>query len=91
MDFDTGRPTRAAEYTLADKTYARLVNELSKRGLPSTPPAVRDDVLHFYVNLNAPIATKKDKKAWRQLLEQLSNLSRQNSQTNLAPAPAPVH
>ena len=91
MDFDTGRPTRAAEYTLADKTYARLVNELSKHGLPSTPPAVRDDVLRFYVNLNAPIATKKDKKAWRQLLEQLSNLSRQNSQTNLAPAPAPVH
>lgn len=84
-DFDTGRPTRAAEYRLADKTYARLVDELSKHGIASTPPTVRDDVLHFYVDLNAPIATKKDKKAWRQLLEELSNLSRENSQASVVP------
>jgi hypothetical protein len=88
MDFDTGRPTRPAEYSLADKTYAQLLNKLSDHGLASTPPAVRSDVLHFYVDLNAPIATKKDKKAWRQLLEQLSNLSRQNSQAGIAPLPA---
>jgi hypothetical protein len=88
LDFDTGRPTRAAEYPLADKTYARLVNELSKHGLSSTPPALRTDVLHFYVDLNAPLATRKDKKAWRQLLEQLSNLSRQGSQASAAPPTA---
>jgi Zinc dependent phospholipase C len=86
LDFDTGRPTRAAEYRLADKTYARLTNELSKHGMATVPPAVRDDVLHFYVDLNAPIATKKDKKAWRQLLEQLSDLSRQNAAAGVAPA-----
>lgn len=78
LDFDTGLPTPAAEYPLADKTYARLVNELSNHGFTAAPAALRTDVLHFYVDLNAPIATRKDKKAWRQLLEQLSNLSRQN-------------
>ena len=91
MDFDTGRPTRAAEYPLADKTYARLVNELSNRGLASVPTAVRDDVLHFYVDLNAPIATKKDKKAWRQLLEQLSNLSHQSLEPPVITPPVTVY
>ena len=91
MDFDTGRPTRAAEYPLADKTYARLANELSKHGIASVPPAVRDAVLHFYVDLNAPIATKKDKKAWRLLLEQLSNLSHQSLEPPVITPPVTVY
>jgi hypothetical protein len=90
LDFDTGRPARAGEYTLADKTYARLLNDLSKHGLASISPAMRDDILHFYGDMNAPIVTKKDKKAWRQLLEQLSNLSRQNSALEAAPPPLAV-
>src|SRR5262249_25623769 len=28
-DFDTGEPTRAGEYQLADETYAKLVNKLA--------------------------------------------------------------
>ena len=75
LDCDTGRDPRGGEYVLGDKTYARLVDDLSKQS--SVPAPLRDDVLQFYANLNAPIATKKDKKAWRKLLEQLSNLHRQ--------------
>jgi hypothetical protein len=29
MDFDTGRESRAKEYSLADKTYAHLLNDLA--------------------------------------------------------------
>ena len=75
LDCDTGRDPRGGEYVLSDKTYARLVDDLSKQS--SVPAPLRDNVLQFYSNLNAPIATKKDKKAWRKLLEQLSNLHRQ--------------
>jgi hypothetical protein len=74
LDFDTGREARAGEYRLADKTYAHLVNDLSKQDIAGIPPEVRANVLHFYVNMNAPIATRKDKKAWRKLLAQLATL-----------------
>lgn len=84
LDFDTGRPTRAGEYALADKTYARLLNDLSKQGANPAPPAMRADVLHFYIDLNAPIATKKNKKDWRRLLQQLSSLRGQTADASHA-------
>jgi zinc dependent phospholipase C len=84
LDFDTGRPTQAGEYPLADKTYARLLNDLSNRGFANAPRAMCDDILRFYSNPNAPIATKRDKKRWKQLLDEVSSLSKENA------APAPV-
>ena len=52
---------------------------------------MRDDVLHFYCDLNAPIATEKDKKAWRQLLEQLSESQPSDSGAGQLPPAAAVH
>jgi hypothetical protein len=85
-DFDTGRPVRAGEYRLADKTYARLLDELSGRPSDPIPADLRQNILAFYSNLNAPIATKKDKKAWRKLLAELARLQHQPA----APAIQPV-
>jgi hypothetical protein len=73
-DCDTGRDARAGEYALSDKTYAQLVDDISKGASVPIPPPLRDDVLKFYSDLSAPIATKKDKKAWRKLLAELANL-----------------
>ena len=73
-DCDTGREARAGEYPLSDKTYAHLVDDLSKNGAAPVPDVLRENVLEFYSNMNAPIATKKNKKAWRKLLAQLSSL-----------------
>jgi len=86
LDFDTGRPTRAGEYPLADKTYAKLVDDLSKRGFGSVPPAMRADVLHFYSDVNAPIATKSDKKAWARLLDEVHSLSQESPSSASVPA-----
>ena len=41
LDLDTGEPSRKGEYPLADKTYARLLEELTK---PSSGPAKAVDV-----------------------------------------------
>ena len=73
-DFDTGRETRAGEYVLTDKTYAKLVDKLSEKnsGLPS--PALRDDLLRFYSDPNAAVATRKDAKAWRKLQDELTQM-----------------
>ena len=87
LDFDTGHDTRAGEYVLCDKTYARLLDDLSKQSSASVPPPLRQNLLQFYSDLNAPIATKKDKKAWRQLLAELANLGSHNPDQHSANVP----
>jgi hypothetical protein len=74
MDFDTGRETRAGEYSLADETYAHLLNDLAKRNFDQASPQLRQNILSFYADPNAPIATKKNAKAWRAAQEQLDKL-----------------
>ena len=39
MDFDTGRPTAAGEYSLADKTYAHLLDDLAKKHFDQLAPS----------------------------------------------------
>src|SRR6058998_2917978 len=76
-DFDTGRETRAGEYTLTDKTYARLVDHLARKAPDPMSAALRQNVLEFYANLNDPIDTKKNKKDWEKLQQELNDLKRQ--------------
>jgi hypothetical protein len=75
-NFDTGDPTRAGQYPLADKTYAELVKRLGKQrdnGSP-VPPALVSDIRAFYGDLSAPIETKKHKKEWNELMQSLARL-----------------
>jgi hypothetical protein len=74
VDFDTGRPTRPGEYLLADKTYEKLLNELASRHFEHLTPGLRDNILSYYANLNAPIHTKKNKKAWERTVAELDKL-----------------
>jgi hypothetical protein len=74
LDFDTGRDTRAGEYGLADKTYAQLVDNLTNKASDPLSPTLRENVLQFYSDPNAPVATKKDKKAWKKLQDELAKL-----------------
>jgi hypothetical protein len=74
MDFDTGQPTRAGEYPLADETYAKLLKRLASNKFESVTPDLRQNILAFYGNLDAPIATKKDKEEWRETLRALDQL-----------------
>jgi hypothetical protein len=73
-DFDTGRETQAGEYVLSDKTYARLVDDLAKKSNDPMPDALRQDILAFYANPKAPVATEKNKKDWQKLQSELQKL-----------------
>lgn len=73
-NFDTGKPIHAGDYELADKTYAKLVKELSASHFRSVTPGLRANILTFYANRSAPIATKGHPRAWRKLLRQLAVL-----------------
>jgi len=74
MDFDTGRETRAGEYLLADKTYAHLLDDLAKRNFDQASPDLRQNILAFYGDPNAQVATKKNAKAWKTTQEELDKL-----------------
>lgn len=73
-DFDTGKPTRAGEYKLADQTYSELLRKLAKANFDDAGPELRANILVFYSDLSAPIATKRHKKQWRETLEALAQL-----------------
>jgi hypothetical protein len=74
LDCDTGRPTGPGEYSLADKTYAHLLDDLNKNQFAQLTPELRQNILSFYTDLNSPITTKKDKTAWSKTLQELEGL-----------------
>jgi hypothetical protein len=73
-DCDTGRATRLGEYALGDATYARLLEELFKRGFARVPPDVRASLLTFYDSPPPPMKSSKAKKAWRRTTAELEVL-----------------
>jgi Zinc dependent phospholipase C len=73
-DFDTGNPTKAAEYSLTDQAYAKLLGQLSARKFDKTLPALRANILLFYSNLSLPIETKNNQDEWKSVLGQLDQL-----------------
>lgn len=73
-DLDTGRAAAPGEYSLTDKTYAKLLKMLSQDGYSRVTPALRANILGFYSDLGQPLETKRHKEAWRQLQLQLDVL-----------------
>jgi zinc dependent phospholipase C len=73
-NFDTGAPTKPGAYFMADRAYARLVDDLAKDHFLDVSPDLRADILAYYRDPGAPIVTKKDAKAWNRLNEELAEL-----------------
>ena len=74
VDFDTGKETKAAEYSLTDDTYAKLLGQLAGRKFDMTSPDLRDNILTFYADLSLPLETKKDTNHWQSVLTALDQL-----------------
>jgi len=73
-DLDTGKATAPGEYSLTDDTYAQLLGQLSERKFAGTSPELRANILDFYSDLSASIATKKDQADWKRVLSELDQL-----------------
>ncbi|MHB8541170.1 MAG: zinc dependent phospholipase C family protein [Candidatus Acidiferrales bacterium] len=86
-NFDTGTVTGPGQYPLADKTYAELVDRLAKNHFQQISPALRKDLLSYYSNLNAPFATKKNKKEWARVVTEINELKTLSSSPATAVAP----
>lgn len=73
-DLDSGLPTKAAEYSLTDDAYAKLLLQLADRKFDLTSPELRDNILYFYSDLSMAIETKKDRGRWQSVLTDLDQL-----------------
>jgi hypothetical protein len=73
-NFDTGALTKAGAYFMADKAYARLVDDLAKDHFKVISLDAKSDILAYYQDPKAPIVTKKDAKAWGRLNRELDEL-----------------
>jgi Zinc dependent phospholipase C len=73
-DFDSGKETKAAEYSLTDETYAKLLGQLAKRKFDLTSLELRENILDFYSDLSLPLETKRDSARWQSVLTDLDQL-----------------
>ena len=74
LNFDTGRPTRPAQYTLTDETFAKILDQLAQEHFSTVTPEIRAEIMEFYSDPNLPIETKKNKKQWRRVETELDQL-----------------
>ncbi|HXJ91516.1 MAG TPA: zinc dependent phospholipase C family protein [Terriglobia bacterium] len=71
-NLDIGRLGFSGQYALADKTYARLLNDLSKHHYRNITPGLRDDILAFYRRPERPAGERQNE--WQKTMRQLAAL-----------------
>ncbi len=66
QDFDTGHPTRAGEYSLADETYGEWLRKLANKKFEHLNPMARQNILTFYGTQPKAPASEEEKKGNKQ-------------------------
>jgi Zinc dependent phospholipase C len=82
-DFDTGKMTYAGEYELTDKAYARLLDRLARDNFVQITPELRENILGFYRDPKAPLATKKNAQEWQKTQSEVERLKSLDSQKSI--------
>ena len=75
-NFDTGGPTGPGKYRMNDEAHAKLLGMLAEQKFAGASPGVREELLHFFSEPDAPYATKRNVKAWAKVQEELEQLKR---------------
>ncbi|MGH9683576.1 MAG: zinc dependent phospholipase C family protein [Candidatus Acidiferrales bacterium] len=78
-DLDTGNLVKPGGYPLTDKTYAKLLDRLTSKPGRVLPAGLRQNILAYYSDPNAPITTKKNAKAWKRATSELEILKQMKS------------
>ncbi|MBV9158452.1 MAG: zinc dependent phospholipase C family protein [Acidobacteriaceae bacterium] len=73
-NYDVGVVTSAGAYRLDDDIQAYWLALLAGKNFATVTPAMRGELLEYYKDLKAPIATQRDAKKWRQLMAELKQL-----------------
>jgi hypothetical protein len=73
-DLDSGKETKAVEYSLAEETYAKLVAQLAESKFDHTTLELRDNILQFYSDVSASNQTTDGKIESTKMLGLLNQL-----------------
>jgi hypothetical protein len=73
-NFDVGEATGPGKYAMNDDAHAKLLDKLANQKFASMSSELRDEILHFYSEPDAPYATKRDPKAWATVQSELAQL-----------------
>jgi hypothetical protein len=87
LDLDTGKVVQPGGYPLTDVTYAHLLHRLTRNTSRKIPSGIKQDVLNYYANSDAPISTRKDAKKWARVQADLATLAKMPTSTALEPYP----
>ena len=87
-DLDSGKETKATEYSLADDAYAKLLAQLSERKFDRATSELRENIMQFYSDLSLRIETKKDHVRWESVLTSLNQLKTTAPTPTVAVSPA---
>jgi len=74
QDLDTGLPTAPGTYRLTDQTYAQLLHQITQPSFGTIPAGLVQDVENYYSNPAGPNSSKRNPKAWAQVLADLAVL-----------------
>lgn len=77
-DLDTGEKARPGQYRPTDQTYAKLLNAITQQPSQDLPPELKQDILQYYSDPQAPISTKSDRDKWARVQKQLIFLKGMN-------------
>jgi hypothetical protein len=61
-DLDSGKVTKLSEYSLADSSYAKLLQQLSEQKFDAVSPDLRQNILDFYSDAPPPAAASPGAK-----------------------------
>lgn len=73
-NFDVGEATGPGKYAMNDDAHAELLGKLAERKFAGVSAELRDELLNFYSDPDAPYATKRDAKAWAAVQSELAQL-----------------
>lgn len=74
-NFDTGKPSAHGDYTLADETYAELLDRLTGHRLATVPDDLRADINAFYASAPNRMSGKEERKRTAKIKERLARLN----------------
>jgi hypothetical protein len=87
-NFDLGESTGPGKYALNDDAHAKLLDRLAQRKFAGVRTEVRDELLQFFSDPDAPYATKRNPKEWATVQSELVQL--RSAPASVAGGPGPV-
>jgi hypothetical protein len=71
---DVGEHTGPGKYRLNDDTHAKLLHKLADGHFTGVSSQLREELLRFFAEPDAPYATKRNAKAWAKVQIELEKL-----------------